>query len=145
MNELLLQTGAFGVMAIIAVGLLRLLEKTWDKRNNNGSHLKLSMGDVLGKGGNNSLLVITKIEASLDSMTQFHQELVQDLREIRENQERMKSTLTRLEVDSKYLRSWHEKTEDGRVAAYFPYTRLETQHTESMNMLRDIAVEVKKP
>ncbi len=130
MNELLVQGGAFGLIAAIALGLIRLLEKAWDKRN--------SRSNLNGVG-----IVMTKIEASLESMTQFHHELVQDLRDIRENQERIKSGLIKLESTSSYLRSWHEKTEDGRIAAYYPHERSEAQHQEAMNVLRAIATAVK--
>jgi len=130
MNELLVQGGAFGIVAAIALGLIRLLEKAWDKRN--------GRSNLNGVG-----IVMTKIEASLDSMTQFHHELVQDLRDVRDNQERIKGGLTKLQGDSNYLRSWHEKTEDGRIAAYYPQERSEAQHKESMDTLRDIANSLK--
>ena len=125
MNELLIQSGDFGAVAAVVLGLIRLLEKMWDKRN--------------GKSG----LIMTKIEASLDAMTQFHRELVQDLLEIRNDQERIKSYLTKLGSDSQYLRSWHEKTEDGRIAAYYPHEEAGQQHREVMVVLREIAGGVK--
>lgn len=130
MNELLLQSGAFGLVAAIALGLIKLLEKAWDKRNGK-SNL-----DGLG-------IILTKIEASLDAMTQFHRELIQDLREIRDDQERIKSGLTRLGSDSDYFRSWHEKTEDGRIAAYYPHEQAGQQYREIMDVLRRIADVVK--
>lgn len=130
MNELLLQSGVFGLVAAIALGLIRLLEKALDKRNGKSSL------DGLG-------IILTKIEASLDAMTQFHRELIQDLREVREDQERIKSGLTKLGSDSDYLRSWHEKTEDGRIAAYYPHEQAGQQYREIMDVLRAIADVVK--
>ncbi len=129
MNELLIQSGAIGAVVAVALGLMKLLEKTWDKRN----------------GRSNGLgTVLSKLESSLDSTTHFHNELVQHLREVREDQERIKNTLTKLESDSKYLRSWHEKTEDGRIAAYYPHEQTRQQHQESMVVLRNIASAVER-
>jgi len=129
MNELLIQSGAFGAVVVIALGLMKLLEISWNKRN--GS--KNGLGTVL-----------SKLESSLESTKIFHNELVQYLRELREDQERIKNTLTKLESDSKYLRSWHEKTEDGMVAAYYPHDQMRQRHTESMQVLREIADAVKE-
>ena len=131
MNELLIQSGAFGLVAAIALGLIRLLEKAWDKRNGKSSL------DGLG-------IILTKIEASLDAMTQFHRELIQDLREVREDQERIKSGLTKLGSDSDYFRSWHEKTEDGRISAYYPHEQAGQRHRETMEILRELVGAVRE-
>ena len=130
MNELLIQGGAFGAVVVIALSLVRLLEKVWDKRN--------------GRTNDNGLkTVLVKLSANLDFNARVQQELIQDIREVRDDQERIKSCLTGLERDSEYLRSWHEKTEDGRIAAYFPHEQTGQQHREVMVVLREIAGGVK--
>ncbi len=130
MNELLIQGGAFGAVVVIALSLVRLLEKVWDKRN--------------GRTNDNGLkTVLVKLSANLDFNARVQQELIQDIREVRDDQERIKSCLTGLERDSEYLRSWHEKTEDGRIAAYFPHEQTGQQHREVMIVLREIAGGVK--
>jgi len=137
MNELLIQSGAFGLIAAVALGLIRLLEKTWDKRN--GKNNSNSLGLIITK----QVAIFAKIESSLDAMTQFHRELIRDLREIREDQKRIKSCLTKLGSDSDYLRSWHEKTESGRIAAYYPHDEAGQQHRDTMEVLRAISTAVK--
>lgn len=130
MNELLIQGGAFGAVVVIALSLVRLVEKIWDKRNG-------------GTGDNGLKTVLIKLSSNLDVNIQVQQELIQDIREIRDDQERIKSFLIGLERDSEYLRSWHEKTEDGRIAAYFPHEQTGQQHREVMVVLREIASGVK--